>query len=113
MLLSQCAMARMGDNPLLLVVHANFLIEVRKDGQAARTQMQLAQKANPSMLDNYNIYVAQQLAKSLKRGILQPCLSTVLSWHCATCLRLTLHFTRRVVTEVQNQQGLGTACCVT
>jgi hypothetical protein len=74
MLLSQCAMARMGDNPLLLVMHANFLIEVCKDGQAARTQMQLAQKANPSMLDNYNIYVAQQLAKSLKRGMLQPCL---------------------------------------
>lgn len=52
-------------------MHANFLIEVRKDGQAARTQMQLAQKADPGLLDNYNIYVAQQLAKSLKRGRLQ------------------------------------------
>lgn len=61
-------MARMPDNPALLVVHANFLIEVRKDGQAARTQMQLAIKANPSLLDNYNIFVAQQLAKALKRG---------------------------------------------
>uniref|UniRef100_A0A383VUJ6 PAS domain-containing protein n=1 Tax=Tetradesmus obliquus TaxID=3088 RepID=A0A383VUJ6_TETOB len=63
----KCAMARMPDNPALLVVHANFLIEVRKDGQAARTQMQLAIKANPSLLDNYNIFVAQQLAKALKR----------------------------------------------
>jgi hypothetical protein len=65
----QCAMARMPGNPGLLVMHANFLIEVRKDGQAARTQMQLAQKSNPGLLDSYNIYVAQQLAKSLKRGM--------------------------------------------
>jgi hypothetical protein len=64
----QCAIAHMGNNPFLLVMHANFLVEVRKDGQAARTQMQLAQKANPSLLDNYNIYVVQQLAKGLKRG---------------------------------------------
>jgi hypothetical protein len=76
-LLLQCAMARLPDNPALLVMHANFLIEVRKDGQAARTQMQLAQKANPSLLDNYNIYVAQQLAKSLKRGMLQASLSAL------------------------------------
>lgn len=62
-------MARMPNNPSLLVIYANFLIEVRKDGQAARTQMQLAQKANPTLLDNYNIYVAQQLAKLLKRGM--------------------------------------------
>lgn len=65
----QCAMARMPNNPSLLVMYASFLIEVRKDGQAARTQMQLSQKANPSLLDNYNIYVAQQLAKQLKRGM--------------------------------------------
>jgi hypothetical protein len=63
-------MARMGNNPFLLVLYAKFLIEVRKDGQAARTQIQLAQKANPSMLDSYNMYVVQQLAKTLKRGAL-------------------------------------------
>jgi hypothetical protein len=77
-------MARMPDNPALLVIHANFLIEVRKDGQAARTQMQLAQKANPSMLDNYNIYVAQQLAKSLKRGALAAAAAG-----CSICCRNT------------------------
>lgn len=64
----QCGMARMGNNPALLTMYSNFMIEARKDGQAARTQLQLAQKANPSLLDNYNIYVAQQLAKQLKRG---------------------------------------------
>lgn len=58
----------MPSDPTLSVMYANFLIEVRKDGQAARTQLQLAQKANPTFLDNLNIYMAQQLAKQLKRG---------------------------------------------
>ena len=61
-------MARMPNHPTLLVMYTKFLVEVRKDGQAARTQLQLAQKVNPSMLDQFNIYVAQQLAKLLKRG---------------------------------------------
>jgi hypothetical protein len=61
-------MARLPNNPSLLVMYASFMIEARKDGQAARTQLQLAQKASPSTLDNYSIYVAQQLAKKLTRG---------------------------------------------
>lgn len=61
-------MARLPSNPALLVMYASFLIEVRKDGQGARTQLQLAQKANPSWLDTFNIYVAQQLSKQLRRG---------------------------------------------
>lgn len=64
----QCGMARLPNNPSLLVMYASFLIEARKDGQASRTQLQLAQKASPSLLDNYTIYVTQQLAKQLKRG---------------------------------------------
>jgi hypothetical protein len=58
----------MPNSPSLLVMYASFLIEARKDGQASRTQLQLAQKASPSLLDNYAIYVTQQLAKQLKRG---------------------------------------------
>ena len=61
-------MARMPNNPSLLVMYASYMIVARKDGQAARTQLQLAQKANPSILDTYYIYIAQQLAKQLKRG---------------------------------------------
>jgi len=76
-------MARMPSNPALLILYANYLIEARKDGQAARTQLQLAQKANPSILDNYNIYVVQQLAKQLKRGGSQ-CAVKVISWR--SCL---------------------------
>lgn len=64
----QSGMARMPDNPALMIMYASFLIEVRKDGQGARTQLQLAQKANPSLVDSLNIYMAQQLAKQLKRG---------------------------------------------
>eukprot|EP00878_Enallax_costatus_P043846 GHUV01051942.1.p1 GENE.GHUV01051942.1~~GHUV01051942.1.p1 ORF type:complete len:180 (+),score=56.23 GHUV01051942.1:655-1194(+) len=60
-------MARLPNDPALLVMYASFLIEVRKDGQGARTQLQLLQKASPSLLDNYNIFVAQQLAKQLRR----------------------------------------------
>eukprot|EP00775_Hariotina_reticulata_P007054 gene7054-7268_t len=63
----KCGMARMPSNPTLLVMYTSFLIETCKDGQAARTQLQLAQKANPSLLDSFDIYVAQQLAKQLRR----------------------------------------------
>ena len=78
-------MARMPNNPALLVMYASFMIEARKDGQAARTQLQLAQKANPNVLDTYNIYVAQQLAKQLKRGESHVCLclSALADSHCS------------------------------
>jgi hypothetical protein len=35
-------MARLPNKPSLLVMYASFMIEARKDGQAARTQLQLA-----------------------------------------------------------------------
>jgi hypothetical protein len=82
--LIKCGMARMGNNASLLVMYASFMIEAKKDGQAARTQLQLAQKANPSLLDNYNIYVAQQLAKQLKRG--SHARGSELYESCAHCL---------------------------
>ncbi|WIA20263.1 hypothetical protein OEZ85_006098 [Tetradesmus obliquus] len=59
-------MARLPGDPSLLVMYANFLI-VHSNGQAARTHMQMAQRAHPSLLGLYNIFVAQQLAKQLKR----------------------------------------------
>jgi hypothetical protein len=61
-------MARMPGNVDLLVMHANFLIEVHKDGQAAHAQIQAAQQAKPGILDSYNIYAAQQLSKKLRKG---------------------------------------------
>jgi hypothetical protein len=59
-------MARLPNNPYVLTMFANFIIESRRDGQAARTQLQLAVKASPNLLDRYFIYVAQETAKKLK-----------------------------------------------
>lgn len=75
-------MARFPNNPALLVMYAHLLQEARKDGQAAHTQLQLAQKAKPSMLDSYTIHVAQQ-SKQLKSGVLRVCRQ----WYaCAVCI---------------------------
>lgn len=53
-------------NVTSLLLYANFLIEVRKDGQGARTQLQLAAKNNPTFIDRYFIYVGGELAKKMK-----------------------------------------------
>jgi hypothetical protein len=58
----------MPNNPSLLVVLASFMLEARADGQGARTQLQLAQKTNPSLIETYSIYACQQLAKKLQPG---------------------------------------------
>eukprot|EP00883_Tetradesmus_obliquus_P002715 jgi/Sobl393_1/12921/SZX78204.1 len=62
----KCAMARLPNQPYLLTIYSNFIIEVRKDGQAARTQIQLAGKNSPSLVERYFIYVSQDVAKKLK-----------------------------------------------
>jgi hypothetical protein len=77
--LLQSGMARPPGDPALLVMYANFLI-VHKSGQAARTQMQMAQRAHPSLLGMYNIYVAQQLAKQLKRGAYSWLMDVSMFW---------------------------------
>jgi hypothetical protein len=41
-------------------------LQVRKDGQGARTQIQLATKSSPSLVERYFIYVSQDVAKKLK-----------------------------------------------
>lgn len=50
----------------MLLLYANFLVEVRKDGQSARTQLQLAVKHNPTIIERYFIYVTGELVKGLK-----------------------------------------------
>lgn len=46
-------MARLPDTSSLLILYANFLISAKKDVQAARTQLQLAQKAGPGLVERY------------------------------------------------------------
>ena len=46
-LVSQCGLATYPGHVGLLILNANFLMEVKRDGPAARTQLQLAGKGNP------------------------------------------------------------------
>eukprot|EP00198_Chlamydomonas_reinhardtii_P005487 XP_001694823.1 predicted protein [Chlamydomonas reinhardtii] len=54
------------NNPTLLILYANFLLEVRKDGPAARTQLQLASKHSPTLLQRYQIFCTGEASKKLK-----------------------------------------------
>jgi hypothetical protein len=45
-------MTRLPNQPYLLTLHANFLLAAKKDVQAARTQLQLAQKASPGLVES-------------------------------------------------------------
>ncbi|PNW76743.1 hypothetical protein CHLRE_11g469500v5 [Chlamydomonas reinhardtii] len=50
----------------LHILFANFLLEVRKDGPAARTHLQLAGKYSPSLVERYQIYCTNEASKRLK-----------------------------------------------
>ncbi|KAG2446966.1 hypothetical protein HYH02_008120 [Chlamydomonas schloesseri] len=50
----------------LHILFANFMLEVRKDGPAARTHLQLAGKYSPSVVERYQIYCTNEASKKLK-----------------------------------------------
>ncbi|KAG2432252.1 hypothetical protein HXX76_009170 [Chlamydomonas incerta] len=50
----------------LHILFANFMLEVRKDGPAARTHLQLAGKYTPSVVERYQIYCTNEASKRLK-----------------------------------------------
>ncbi|GIL67639.1 hypothetical protein Vafri_20979 [Volvox africanus] len=54
------------NDPYLLILYANFLLEVRKDGPAARTQLQLASKHMPSVVQRYQVFCTHEASKRLK-----------------------------------------------
>ncbi|EFJ46271.1 hypothetical protein VOLCADRAFT_93382 [Volvox carteri f. nagariensis] len=54
------------NSPFLNVMYANYLLSVRKDGPAARTQLQLAAKHGPSLVERYQIYCTLESSKRLK-----------------------------------------------
>ncbi|KAI8474715.1 MAG: hypothetical protein J3K34DRAFT_518018 [Monoraphidium minutum] len=62
----KCGAARFPNNAALMIATANMHIVARHDGQAARTQLQLAVKASPSLIQRYFIFVTQDLTKRLK-----------------------------------------------
>ncbi|KAG2431591.1 hypothetical protein HYH02_013284 [Chlamydomonas schloesseri] len=54
------------NSPFLLLLYANFVLEVKKDGPAARTQLQLAGKQNPNVVERYQIFCTNETSKRLK-----------------------------------------------
>ncbi|GIL69032.1 hypothetical protein Vretifemale_11, partial [Volvox reticuliferus] len=64
----KCGMATFPNNVELLILYANFLMEVKRDGPAARTQLQLALKGGPSLVQRYQIFSTIENSKRLKDG---------------------------------------------
>jgi hypothetical protein len=64
--LLQAGLESFQSNPSMFILYANFLIEARKDGQGARTNLQLASKNSPDLIDRYFIFASQELSKQLK-----------------------------------------------
>jgi hypothetical protein len=54
----QAGLARFPNHPTILLLYANHIIHVRKEPRAARQQLQLAAKGEPSIVQRYNIFAA-------------------------------------------------------
>ncbi|GIL56338.1 hypothetical protein Vafri_11716 [Volvox africanus] len=52
--------------PHLLILYANFVLEVHKDGPAARTQLQLVGKQMPNVVERYQVFCTNEASKRLK-----------------------------------------------
>ena len=54
-LVIKAGMAVFPNNTAILILYANFLKEVRKDGPSSRTQLLLAGKSQPSLVQRYQV----------------------------------------------------------
>ncbi|KXZ42246.1 hypothetical protein GPECTOR_175g214 [Gonium pectorale] len=54
------------NNPHLFILYANFKLEVRRDGPGARTQLQLAGRNSPNLVQRYQIFCTNEASKRLK-----------------------------------------------
>lgn len=63
---AQAGMQVFPNQPMLLILYANFLMEVRMDGPASRTQLQIASKHTPTMVERYQIFCTVENSKRLK-----------------------------------------------
>ncbi|EFJ48000.1 hypothetical protein VOLCADRAFT_91579 [Volvox carteri f. nagariensis] len=52
--------------PHLLILYANYMLEVRKDGPSARTQLQLVGKQMPNVVERYQVFCTNEASKRLK-----------------------------------------------
>ncbi|WIA38773.1 hypothetical protein OEZ86_002065 [Tetradesmus obliquus] len=62
-LVVQAGMARFPTDPSVLLLYSNYIIYVRKQPRAARQQLQLAAKHEPSNIDRYGIFCAMDTLK--------------------------------------------------
>lgn len=65
-LVIKAGMATFANEPTLLILYANFLMEVRKDGPASRTQLQIAAKHAPPLIERYQIFCTIERSKALR-----------------------------------------------
>ncbi|KAG2484238.1 hypothetical protein HYH03_016973 [Edaphochlamys debaryana] len=54
------------DSAPLTILFSNFLLEVRKDGPASRTQLQIASRRQPGFVERYQIFCTNEASKRLK-----------------------------------------------
>ena len=62
----QAGHAQFPNDPSLFIASANFSLHVAQDGPAARTQLQIATKHLPSLIERYKIFVTLEDSKALK-----------------------------------------------
>lgn len=67
-LIIRAGLATYPNNPSLLILYANFMMEVRKDGPASRTQLQTVQKNAPNLIQRFQAFCTAENSKRLKES---------------------------------------------
>lgn len=67
-LIIKAGLATYPDSANLLILNANFMMEVKKDGPGSRTQLQLVSKHNPNFVQRYKIFFTIENSKRLKES---------------------------------------------
>lgn len=66
---AQVGMAKFPDSTAILLLYANYIIHVRKEPRSARTQLQLAAKHEPGVVERYMIFAALVRATDTPVGL--------------------------------------------
>ena len=67
-LVIRAGLATYPNNPSLLILFSNFLMEVRKDGPASRTQLQTVAKSSPNLVQRFQAFCTTENSKRLKES---------------------------------------------
>ncbi len=58
LLYPQAGIARFPSSPWLLVVYANYLLQVQKNNHSSGKHLQVAEKSSPNFLDRWGVQTA-------------------------------------------------------